>query len=270
MSNPPLSPLVRAGLVSSSRDGLAPRLNRGESVLVSRLVAGEIQAVWEPISNFGAGSGSAGATGATGATGPAGANGAAGAAGATGATGVTGSSGSPGSAGVMGATGPAGSGGAAGATGATGATGSAGAAGATGATGAAGATGATGNVGAFSYRWWNQQNALYSHPTTSYVSIYSSENVGTQNNSHRQVVQSATLTTMRVALSTAFAGVSVTLTLQKNTIDTAITVTIAAGATSGVFSSGSVSVAPGDRIGMKYAQSGAEANTTLGMSIVVF
>jgi hypothetical protein len=59
-------------------------------------------------------------------------------------------------------------------------------------------------------------------------------------------------------LGTPYVTDSATFTLRKNGVDTALTLTLAAGATSGSVT-GSVSVAAGDRLTVKLNQSGTES-----------
>lgn len=70
-----------------------------------------------------------------------------------------------------------------------------------------------------------------------------------------------TYTSLAVVATVALATDSVTYTVRKNGVDTALTVTVAAGATSAV-GSGSVAVVAGDRISIKVVQSGTETTTT--------
>lgn len=77
------------------------------------------------------------------------------------------------------------------------------------------------------------------------------------------------LTSISVKIyGTALATDSCTFTLQKNGSDTALTCTIAAGATT-ASGSGSVSIAPGDYITMKLNQSGTEAQSQWWVYVAV-
>ena len=219
--------------------------------------------------------GAVGPTGATGAAGPTGATGAVGPTGATGAVGPTGATGVVGTAGATGAVGPTGATGAvgtAGATGAVGPTGATGAAGPTGATGAAGPTGATGAVGPtgaggnITYQW-----GVDAGPATSvtrycihgYTQLSSTEGFG-----QKLTEVTGTLTKLTVFLNNAFSTDSITLTFRVNAADTALTVTIAAGSTTGT-STGTISVTQNDKLNIKYVQSASEANATLGLRCLV-
>jgi hypothetical protein len=71
-----------------------------------------------------------------------------------------------------------------------------------------------------------------------------------------------TITTLKVAIyGTPLATDSITFTLQKNGVDTALTVTLAAGATSAT-GAGSISVVPGDYLTCKAVQTATEFQTS--------
>lgn len=73
------------------------------------------------------------------------------------------------------------------------------------------------------------------------------------------VGQATTLTSMSVKIyGTALSTDSVTFTLQKNGVDTALTATVAAGGTS-ASGSGSIAIAKGDYLTVKANGSGTEA-----------
>lgn len=77
------------------------------------------------------------------------------------------------------------------------------------------------------------------------------------------VVYARTLVRLVVTiLGTPYTTDSATYTLRKNGVDTALTVTLAAGASS-ASATGSVSLAPGDRLTMKLNQSGTEATAAI-------
>lgn len=86
-----------------------------------------------------------------------------------------------------------------------------------------------------------------------------------------QIVVGADTVLTNIAITvfdTPLATDSLTLTLQKNGVDTALTVTLAAGATSNT-ASGSVSVAKGDYLTIKGNQSGTELQSNFYVYIFV-
>lgn len=293
------APAVRAALVNGVKDGVVPKITGGRSYLLSRADgSGGLEAVWVPLSA------SAGTAGASGATGPAGATGSAGTVGATGTVGAAGSAGpagaigtagTGGAAGGTGATGPAGSAGVSpiGATGpqgaagvspigATGPEGSAGVAGVIGATGPVGAsgvspigaigpTGATGPIGATGatgpreYFW-----ASSSIPATTSARYLQNDTTVLTATEGLGVLLGAggTLTLMRVDFAgTAMSTANMTFTLRVNGVDSALTVTINAGATSGQMTGASVAINPGDSLSMKSVASASEANSAINLLI---
>jgi hypothetical protein len=67
--------------------------------------------------------------------------------------------------------------------------------------------------------------------------------------------------TLQVVSSVALGTDSLTFTLRKNGVDTALVAVLAAGATQ-VIAAGSVSVVAGDRISIKLVQSGTESTSS--------
>lgn len=243
----PASNTVPIRLVSGKTDGLAPRINRASSYLLSVADgAGGFAAEWRAVDT----------TGAVGPTGPTGPSGAAGPSGPAGSTGPTGAAGPSGVAGGVGPTGP---------TGPSGATGSAGLT--AGPTGPTGPTGPSGALATGVFRWGTISGpasvaTLFLHPG-------SNTSNGTESFSRRVSTGSLTLTFLRVKIATAFAVASFTVTLRVNGVDTALTVTVAAGATSGSITGGSVSVVDKDLLTLKYTQTTTEAQAALGLALVV-
>jgi hypothetical protein len=278
---------IRILLVSGEHDGRVPPIARGDAYLFSvDDGAGGLQTIWKPREISGTAQvGATGATGTSGAVGAVGATGATGGTGATGATsassgaaGATGTSGAVGGTGATGATGGTGatgatsaSSGAAGATGTRGAVGAIGATGATGGTGAVGATGATGSNSGLSYTWACDTESLASVVTDTFIiHVQTNAPVTTEGVSFVVAPVAQTLTGIRIFINNAFATAGITLTLRNNQVDTALAVTLAAGATVGSLTGQSVSIAAGDKLSVKYHQTAVENNTTMGLRVVVF
>jgi hypothetical protein len=244
---------IRILLVSGEHDGRVPPIARGDAYLFSvDDGAGGLQTIWKPREI--SGTAQVGATGATGTSGAVGAVGATGATGGTGATGATSASS-----------------GAAGATGTSGAVGAIGATGATGGTGAVGATGATGSNSGLSYTWACDTESLASVVTDTFIiHVQTNAPVTTEGVSFVVAPVAQTLTGIRIFINNAFATAGITLTLRNNQVDTALAVTLAAGATVGSLTGQSVSIAAGDKLSVKYHQTAVENNTTMGLRVVVF
>lgn len=119
-------------------------------------------------------------------------------------------------------------------------------------------TGDTGGGGtAFGPLTWNTSSAAAALGTK-YLLPYETEPGSTE--CFQIVSGPGTYTTIKVVASAAFATDSFTYTVRLNGVDTGLTVTLAAGATSAV-GTGSVAVVAGDRISVKVVQSGSEVNT---------
>jgi hypothetical protein len=173
-----------------------------------------------------------GDVGATGLTGPTGVDGATGATGIAGATGPTGATGTNGINGVNGATGATGATGVAGATGATGATGSAG-----GGSLIGGAYGNAGN-GDFLQPWSNVSGA------------------SAQEAQNSVTVPAGTASLLLVTLTVA-PGTNVTVTVRKNAVDTTLTCTIAAAATTCKDAVNSVAFSDNDLLSLRWNEAAA-------------
>jgi len=182
--------------------------------------------------------------------------------GAAGATGVAGATGASNAAGATGATGPMGATGAAGPVGATGA------AGAVGATGATGASGVLGSVFAGPF-WWSTDT--YTGSTSARYFAPGGGDVSSAADYGKVHVPAAiTLTAIRVKFyGTPASTANLTFTMRKNGVDTAITITINAGATSGTATGFSVSCAEGDRLTIKAQESASETLTGVYMYVKV-
>jgi hypothetical protein len=213
--------------------------------------------------------GPTGVTGATGFTGATGITGATGVTGNTGAQGVAGPAGPTGATGINGATGNTGPVGAAGATGNTGAQGFAGPAGATGPTGPTGATGAGGAATFMAGGFVNPNNLTPFWTTLSGDSTQSgalSPEVGAP------MPISCTFTGLTLSLfgiSGAVGADTVTVTLFKNHLATAMTVS-ATNPAAGTFQTASdtvntVVVAVGDMISIGYTQSNNAPAVRMGV-----
>ena len=161
-------------------------------------------------------------------------------------------SGPTGSAGTDGATGPQGPAGADGATGPAGPQGPAGADGATGPAGPAGADGTSGSLLGGNYG--NTANGDFLSPFNPAV--------GSEANTSLPV-SSGTASKLIVALDTAMGGgESVTLTLRKNAVDTALTCTVGVGSSSCTDLVDSVSFADGDRLSVRYNETSTNTRTS--------
>ena len=187
--------------------------------------------------------------------------------GAVGATGATGPAGAAGPAGAVGATGAAGAVGATGAAGAVGATGAAGAVGATGAAGATSAAGASGVAGqarsAFSWQYTNATNTTLARFLQASGLVLSSE----QGRFH--VTQATSLIRIVInVLGAVYTTDTITLTLRKNGVDTALTVALAPAGTT-ASATASVSVAVNDVLTMKVTQSGTESTAAVFVNVYV-
>lgn len=210
--------------------------------------------------------GSGGETGQTGQTGP---TGNLGAPGATGATGVTGQTGPTGPTAATGSTGPTGVTGPTAATGPTGPTGPASAAGPTGTTGPTGPTGPTGTQGVTGPTGTQgTANVVFRFGCrtgggttgTFFADPYGLDGISTTE-TFALSAASSTITTLRWFSASAFTAADVTVTLRVNGVDSALTLTIAHGSTTGT-ASGSVAIAQNDRISLKWVQ-------TVGITTVV-
>jgi hypothetical protein len=210
--------------------------------------------------------GTTGNTGDTGATGPVGQTGNTGGTGPTGSTGPTGGTGptgNPGGTGQTGTTGPTG-----GNTGPIGPTGGTGPTGPTGATGTTGTTGPTGSTGVIltPYYW-----ALDTLPNTTgarFVLLASTPQPfeGGQYLSNNVV----TLTSIFVKFNLApAASANCTFTLRVNGVDTALTVTVNQGSTSGSLTGQSVSIGVGDKLTMKLVMNVADS-TDVAVVLTVY
>ncbi len=201
-------------------------------------------------------------SGSVGPTGPTGPSGTPGAVGATGPTGPTGPSGTPGTPGAAGATGPTGPAGPSGTPGAVGATGP------TGPTGPVGATG--GGSGAFGRLHWEAQDAP-GNTSTNYIGRLDGAPDANEWKSNQVIGGAGSFTTIRIKSSAAIGSSNtITVTLRKNGVDTSLTATLAAGATSATSTGGPVSVVPGDIVSMKYVQSGTAATANINMACSVY
>lgn len=85
----------------------------------------------------------------------------------------------------------------------------------------------------------------------------------------KQLPRATTLTTLRVYFTTPYATANATIALRVNGVDTGLTGTINAGSQT-LTVTGSVAIAAGDTISVRITLSSAEANTTLGISAVVY
>ena len=223
--------------------------------------------LWKPLAEL-TGSGPTGAVGAVGATGPVG---------SAGATGLAGATGTAGGAGAVGATGPVGATGLAGSNGAVGGVGATGPRGATGATGPQGASGATGAVGTAASTGFGAIRFYVGNAPGATTAFYPPPATpgntdvppSTEYSSTWIMGASGTYTKIYASHTGALASSNTyTVTLRVNGVDTGLTFTMAAGGTSGS-ASGSVSVVAGDRVTLKYVQSGT-ANNSVRINFTVF
>ena len=202
--------------------------------------------------------GPAGTQGATGAQGPAGAEGPIGPTGPQGAAGATGPQGPAGPKGDTGATGPAGSQGPAGSAGASGPMGPQGPQGQQGPQGVQGPQGpaGTGSVGTIFVA-----NPTGLNPGGGLNVAVNGARTGTQT----EIVLPAACTASSLYVSTygVIPNNNLTVTLYKNSLTSGLTCTTNAGA--GCSSSGSVSLAAGDRI--MYLISGGQSNKDFTVSL---
>jgi hypothetical protein len=153
--------------------------------------------------------------------------------------------------------GPAGPAGAAGATGPGGPAGPAGPAGAAGPQGPAGANGTSGSLLGGNYG--NTGNADFLSPFNPAA--------GGETNTD-MVVSSGTASKLIVAVDAAMGvGESVTLTLRKNAVDTALTCTVGTGSSSCTNLVSSVGFADGDRFSVRYNETG-NTNTRVRFTIL--
>jgi hypothetical protein len=222
--------------------------------------------------------GPAGAQGAAGAQGPAGPAGAQGPAGPAGAEGPIGPAGPLGPAGATGPQGPAGPAGPKGDTGATGATGPAGSQGPTGPAGATGAMGlqgpqgpqglqgiqgvqgpaGTGSVGTIFVA-----NPTQINPVSGLNVAVSGARAGTLSLTEMVLPAACTADSLYVSTYGVAPTSNLTVTLYKNSLTSGLTCTTNAG--SGCSTSGSVSLAAGDRI--VYLVSGGQSNKDFTVSL---
>jgi collagen type VII alpha len=191
--------------------------------------------------------GDIGATGPTGSTGIDGATGPTGATGVAGATGATGSTGLTGATGIAGATGPTGATGNNGINGVNGATGATGVAGATGATGATGSAGGGSLIGG---AYGNAGNGDFLQPWSNVTGASAQE---AQNS---VTVPSGTASLLLVTLTVA-PGTNVTVTVRKNAVDTTLTCTITAAATTCKDAVNSVAFNDNDLLSLRWNEAAA-------------
>lgn len=206
--------------------------------------------------------------GPTGPTGPQGSSNIPGPTGPTGpqGTGTTGPTG-VGGAGGTGPTGPQGSGGSTGGAGATGSTGPTGPAatgpsGPTGAAGSAGGSGATGPTGPSNRFFQMLFSATNTGNTTSarfVVDNFNGTVSATESDGQQICPFTGTLTDLLGLLAGGSIVPNVTYTVRVNGSDSALTLTITAGSTTGHTSGGSVAVTQGDKISIKSVTASASA-----------
>lgn len=166
--------------------------------------------------------------------------------------GPTGPTGAAGAAGAAGATGPTGAAGAAGATGPTGP------AGPTGPTGAAGAAGATGPTGpSFMPHYFRLTGTAYPADTWGFPWNSAAGNAATAAGGGTPAIRTGTLQNLRVrTISGNVSVANATFTVQVNGADTAITCTIASGASSASDLTHTAAVNVGDLVSVKITGNG--------------
>ncbi len=213
--------------------------------------------------------GVAGADGAPGPQGPAGADGAAGPQGAQGEPGVAGADGAPGPQGPAGADGAPGPAGADGATGPMGPQGDAGPAGADGAPGPQGEVGPAGPQGPAGADGTSGSLLGGNYPNTADDNFLSPFNPSTGSEENTNLpVSSGTASKLIVDVGSALgAGSSVTLTLRRNGVDSALTCTLAEGESSCTNLVDSVAFADADLLSVRHNESG-NPNSRVRFTIV--
>lgn len=166
-------------------------------------------------------------------------------------TGGTGATGSTGATGATGATGPSGPTGATGPAGPTGPTGAAGPAGATGPTGAPGANGTSGSAIGGNYP--NTGNNLFLIP-------WGNTSSATEDNANIPL-PSGTASKLVVSRVVApGAGHSITVTIRKNGVNTALTCTISGTATTCTDTADSVTFSDGDLLSILHTETSAASS----------
>jgi hypothetical protein len=128
--------------------------------------------------------------------------------------------------------------------------------------------GPTGAAGAEAYRFFCIAGAA----TTSdrFIELRGSAVQASEIRAKRRMPRNTTLTDLRVYFKTAHAVANATITVRLNGVDTGLSGVINASAQTLTVSGGSVSVVAGDALSVKIALSSAEANATLGVSVVVY
>lgn len=165
--------------------------------------------------------------------------------------------------GPQGAAGPQGPQGVAGAAGPQGPQGAQGAQGPQGPQGAQGATGFPGNI------QWGAAAAAAANADRFFVSSFAAL-ASTTAAGNTLLAKSGTLTSIYAAHGgTPLATDSVTYTLQVNTVDTALTCTIAPGGTAANLTGQAVAVVAGDLLRMKVRQNGTEVQAALQARVAI-